>query len=436
MIYPTRFAIVLALVGAPAALLSGLVLNVWPVAAGWSAFVALLVVVDARLSASRRRLEMEVRRPQVLSVGGSDQPLDVALRFSHCAPKRAELAIAVTAVLGVRPARCVTPINDLAGSGRFWLHGERRGEGLIDRIWVRWTGPLGLAYKQQARAFAEPIAVTPDLEGAKADAIRLFSRDAAAGEKMEFDRGEGSEYQSLREFEAGMDTRTIDWRQSARHNQLLAKEFRTERNHPIYVVIDTGRLMCEPLDGAPKIDRALNAALLLGYAGLKVGDRVGLFAFDARPRLFSKAAAGLRAFPALQAAASRIAYSDEESNYTLGLTTLSGGLDRRALLVVFTEFADTINAELMLDALTRLAKRHLVLFVVFRDVELQAFVDRRPETSDDVSRAVVADALLKDRRVVLTRLRRLGVEILETSPEGMGAALVDRYFSLKRRGRL
>ena len=439
MIYPTGRAIAAAALGAPLALAAGLYAGgVWPLAAAWGALVGGLVAADAVLGASRRRLAVTIQAPGEISAGGDDGQLEIGLTFARglFTPRRAELALATNDRLTARPDRGGAQVSERQARLRFRLHAERRGEGRIESLWVRWRGPLGLAFKQRRVDAPEPIPVISDIARAKEEAIRLFSRDAAHGEKIEFDRGEGSEFQSLREFEAGMDQRTIDWKQSARHGQLLSKEYRTERNHPIYLVLDTGRLMCEPLDGAPKIDRALNAALLLGYACLKTGDRVGLFAFDARPRVFSKAAAGVRAFPVLQSVAARVDYSNEETNFALGLTSLSSELDRRALVVVFTDFADSIGAELMMETLARLAKRHQVMFVVFRDQELEDAAQAEPLAPDDVSRAVVAGALLKERQVVLTRLRRMGVEIVEAPLERVGSLLIARYLDLKRRDRL
>ena len=438
MIYPTARAVALAAAGAPVALVAGLYAGgVWPVAAAWGGFAAALVLVDAGLGASRRRMEAVVASPRELSAGGEDAVLGVDLAFSRGpAPRRAEVAIAVNDRMSAWPGLGTAVVEQRRAAARFRLHAERRGLGRIEALWVRWQGPLGLAFKQRRLDAPEPIPVTTDIAGAKAEAVRLFARDAQHGEKVEFDRGEGSEYQSLHEFEPGMDPRTIDWKQSARHGQLLAKEYQTERNHPVYLVLDTGRLMCEPVESAPKIDRALNAALLMGYACLKMGDRVGLYAFDAKPRVFTKAAAGVRAFPALQAMAARVDYSTEETNFTLGLTNLSSQLDRRALVVIFTDFADSVGAELMMETLSRLTRRHQVMFVVFRDQELEALAHAEPLSPDDVSRAVVAGALLKERQVVLTRLRRMGAEIVEAPLERVGVLLIARYLDLKRRNRL
>src|SRR5205085_1990712 len=120
-------------------------------------------------------------------------------------------------------------------------------------------------------------------------------------------------------------------------------------------------------------------------------------AFDSKPRASSQPIGGARAFPTLQRVAAGIDYSVSETNYTLGISTLAAGLNRRSLIIVFTEFADTISAELMLAAVGALLERHLVLFVVLRDEELEAFTAAEPQAPEDVSRTVTAAGLLRER---------------------------------------
>ena len=280
------------------------------------------------------------------------------------------------------------------------------------------------------------MAITVDVEGVKQESVRLFSREALHGLKTQLDAGEGAEFHALRDFQPGMDTRTIDWKQSARHGRLLAKEYRAERNNPIILAIDAGRSMCEPIDGLARIDWALNASLLLAYVSLKLGDRVGFYSFDARPRAMSGPVSGVRAFAALQRAAGEVDYSSGETNYTLGLSSLADRLDRRSLVVVFTEFTDPTSAELMIDNVGRLLSRHLVAFVVMHDEELESLVRAEPRSPDDVSRAVIGQSLLRERDLVVARLRRLGVEIIDAPARAIGTGLLDRYLEIKRRNRL
>jgi uncharacterized protein (DUF58 family) len=173
---------------------------------------------------------------------------------------------------------------------------------------------------------------------------------------------------------------------------------------------------------------------LLAFVSLRMGDRVGLFAFDAKPRLASGLASGPAAFPLLQKLATSIDYSTEETNFTLGLTALAGRLDRRAIVVVFTDFADATSAELMIENVARLMRTHLVLFVVFRDEELETLTTKAPVEPDDVSRAVIAERLLRQREAVTNRLRRLGAQIVDAPADVLSTALLNSYLDVKRRG--
>jgi uncharacterized protein (DUF58 family) len=430
-LYPSRRAILLMAAGAPLAL--GLALaapGMWAAAGGWIALVAALMLADALIAPSPRRVELEILAPRVVGVGRT-AAARLAARFPGASPRRIELAAGGDERLAVSPER--TRGRDAAVE--LVLTPQRRGTGRIESAWARWTGPLGLVWLQKRQDGPE-VAVTPDIAGVKDQALRLFTRDAALGAKPLLETGEGSDFHALKDFATGMDLGDIDWKSSARRLKLVGREHRTERNHHIVLALDTGRLMSAPAGGLPRIDRAIHAALLLAFVSLKLGDRVGLFAFDARPRLASGMTAGAGAFPLLQRLAAGLDYSAEETNFTLGLTALSGRLDRRAMVVVFTDFADPTSAELMVENVGRLTRTHLVLFVAFRDDDLEALVEREPSEADDVTRAVIAGELLRQREAVVTRLKRLGVEIVDAPADGLPMALLNTYLDAKRRGRL
>jgi len=433
VIYPTQRAVVAMAAGAPAALAVGLVHpGWWLAAAAWTALVGGLCLADAVLGAATDRASLSLQAPGALPTAGQ-APISVRVSFEGRAPRAVEAAVEANPRLATAPARIRAPVRRGEGEARFELTPIRRGEGVIERVWLRWRGPFGLVWKQVAQAPGNVIPITPNVRAVKDEAIRLFSREALFGLKVQLETGEGSEYHALRELVAGMDRRTIDWKQSARHGKLLVKEFRTERNHPIIFAIDAGRLMCEPLQGAPRLDRAINAALLMAFVALKLGDRVGFFGFDSRPRLFSGAVAGAHAFPLLQRLVARLDYSAEETNYTLALTQLGAALERRSLVVAFTDVADTTSAELMVENVGRLLRRHLVLFVVFRDEELEAIARREPADPEAVSRAVTAEALLRERELVIARLVRMGVLVVDAPAASMSSALLSAYIDLKRR---
>jgi uncharacterized protein (DUF58 family) len=313
----------------------------------------------------------------------------------------------------------------------------RRGRVAVLRASIRFTGPLGLLASVVRVRLDGEAAVIPDLRPVKVTALRFASeREFRSGLKIERYRGDGTELDSLREHAQGDDPRVVDWKASAHHQRLVSRQFRAERNHQIVLAVDTGHLMCEPLLGIPKIDHAVSSALLLTYVSLRAGDRVGFLSFDAKVGLWAAPQGGVKSFAALSHLASRIDYSEAETNFTLGLTSLAQRLSRRSLVIVLTDFVDTVTAELMLANLDRLARRHAVIFVAFRDPGLAATAAAPPADLQRLHRAVVAAGLLRDREVVLKRLRRQGISTVDAAPAEVGPQLLNTYLEIVRRERI
>lgn len=433
MIYPTRRAALIVAAGAPLALIAGSAwAPLWLLGVFWIAVMLLLMALDAMLGGARDRLSLDPVPPLSAAVG---RPAQVAFtaRFTGTAPRSIEARLAAGARLGLAGGGMRGDVHDGVAEVVVPFTPQRRGIVTLEALWLRWRGPLGLVWKQKTFALDFNLAVTTDLQWVREEAVRLFARNALFGAKAQIEVGEGSEFHALRDFQPGMDRRAVDWKQSARHALLLAKEFRTDRNHNVVMALDCGRAMSEPIDGAPRIDRAINGALLLAHACLRSGDRAGFFAFDAAPRLSTGTVGGPNAFTVLQQMAGRIDYSAEETNYTLGLAVLSGELQRRSLIVVFTDFTDPTAAQLMIESVGRLVRRHLLMFVVLRDEELEGMIAVEPQEPEDVARAVFAASLLRERDLVISRLRRLGVHIVETSADRIGPAVINSYLDLKRR---
>jgi uncharacterized protein (DUF58 family) len=435
MITPTSRAILLAALGAPLALVlaTAAAPGLWALGAAWAFGVLALIIFDSLLAVSPGRVNVSVSAPRVTAIGAGAFTARVSLAGARRAPANAEIALETNAIVS---APLALQRAGATAEAYITLAPQRRGEAIIESAHCRWPGPLGLAWRQIVAPLDTRIAVAPDVGAVEREAERLFSRTLLHGIKPLRDRGDGSEFDALAEFSPGMDRRLVEWKQSARHLKLLAKEVRAERNHQLAFAIDTGRVMCEPLAGTPRVDWSINAALMLSYVALKLGDRVSFFGFDARPHLNTGFVSGARAFPHLVTQTARLDYSTEETNHTFGLATLAERLQRRSMVIVFTDFTDTISAELMIENISRLARRHIIVFVTFPDQELEALRDGEPLSSDDVSRAVIAQRLLDERSVVLTRLRRLGVEIVSAPVDRLGTALVKTYDALRRKERV
>ena len=435
MIYPSSRAIWLAVAGIlPAFAVALLLPSVWYLGLAWTCAILGFTLIDIVAAPARATVSAQVSSAGRVAIGST---VDIRITAHQARPLIRQIEVRLghdtrIAARTVDTATIALPDESVTLSFR----AMRRGISSIDRLWLRWRGPFGLVWRQMMVPVGHGIAVMPDIASVREQAIALVQSDALTGDLAWRRGGQGREFEALKDYQAGMERRFIDWKRSARHGQLLAKDFQVEQNNNIVLAIDSGRLMCEPLDGMPRIDRAVTAALLMAFVALRGGDLISLFSFDSRPRVSSGATRGADRFPLIQRLAAEIDYSTEETNFTLALTTLAGKLTRRSLIVVFTDFVDPVSAELMLRVTARLTERHVVLFMLMRDAELEGIADAVPETLDDVARAVTAGAMLRDRDLVIGRLKLLGADVIEAEHQAIGAALIARYLALKRMDRL
>ncbi|MGE0551101.1 MAG: DUF58 domain-containing protein [Kofleriaceae bacterium] len=435
---PTLRYLVILLAGIPVSL--GAVMihpRLWT---AWVIYVAAAVLLgglDALLALPARKLRIKARLPAQLFIG------EAGIAALELTAGRRGAAVELLAELDddLEPQPAATVVLRATAAGEaaratfeLTLKPRRRGDHALRSVHVRWRGPFGLIEKRVAITIDKRVGVVPNLGAVRAVALRMFSdHNFMSGLKVEKFLGDGSEFESLREYVPGLDHRAIDWKSSARHRKLLCQEFRAERNHQVVLAVDAGQLMSEPIAGVPKLDHAINAAILLGWFCLRTGDRVGLIGFDERVRQWSEPAGGMHTFHRLQAMSAEIDYRQVETNYTLTLAELSTRLRRRSLVVLFTDFLDTVTAELMIDNVTRLARRHLVLFVSISDPSLETRALARPSSLTALHQAVVAGDFGRERSVVLERLRRAGAHCIDRPPGQFSMAVVNRYLDIKRR---
>ena len=425
-------------IGAPvAAVLAALIPALWAIGIAWAALIAILLILDGILAAKANEVELAV--PTSAEIGSPLQ-LNLQADFSGLmSPRLVQGNLGVDDKLS-NNGKLAFHLSQQGQEGVFCGESEttpgRRGTGEIGNLWLRWKGPLGLAWRQITKSSDQTIAVMPNISAVRSPTVQMFLRDSIFGLLARKFRGEGSEFEALTEYQPGMDRRSIDWKGSARHSKLLAKEYDTERNNQIIFALDCGSAMCEPIDGLPRIDRAVSATLLTAYITLKSGDQTSLFSFAAKPELSTPFLSGSRNFYRLQQDAATIDYRHQESNYTLALSSLANRLKRRSLIIIFTDFTDPTAADLMLEAAGRLIDKHLVLFVVLEDEELSDIINKRPETSEDVARSVTAQSLLDQKKLVVTRLQHMGIDVIEGAHRDIGTRLINSYLKIKRRGQL
>ena len=435
MIVPTARTATLAALAAPLALIvAAAAPGAWVLVPAAGVALLALVVLDGLMAG--RLQDVTLIAPTDTEVG---EPMDVAVQADIIGRRsnRAPVAAIQCDPRLTDGGRAEIVLGSSTGTqwrGSAPLRPNRRGTGHIAKLWLRWSGPLGLADQQVNRTLDQTVRIWPDLSPVRSPALQVFLRDAQFGLIARRIRGEGSQFESLSEYEPGMDRRRIDWKTSARQTRLFAREFESERNNPIVFAFDCGQAMCEPVDGLPRIDRAVSAALTASYGALKGGDRVALFGFARKVDLITPFVTEARAFHRLQSAAAGLDYHSQEPNFTLALATLSSRLERRSMVVLFSDFSDPTSAELMIESVGRLVQKHVVLFVTMDDVELDSMVAADPADLEKLAEAVSADTLARQRALVLQRLRQLGVDVIEAPWDKIGYRLIDRYLDIKRAG--
>src|SRR5688572_8285618 len=434
MIQPTRRAIVLVSAAAPLSLaVAALDADLWPIGLSYLLFVLALIAFDSARALPTRRLTVAVRPIDSLFIG-EPANLEIALTADWPnLPHAIEARLDIASIVDTPPLSRAALAPENAVSFQIPLRPLRRGMAEIEALWLRWGGTYGLVERRYRMAMGVKLHILPSIRAARGAALHFTAIDSMLGVKAQRELGTGSEFDALRDYMPGLDRRTIDWKHSARHYRLVSKEFRTERNHQIILAFDTGHLMQEPLAGMPKLDHAINAGLMLSYVSLKAGDRVGMMAFDAQVDRYVEPVGGVQIFNRLRRQVAEIEYSAVETNFTLGLTDLMNRLNRRSLIILMTEFVDTVTAELMVENVARLANRHLVLFVTLKDPQMDAIIDQHPHAFREVAESVAAEDMRRDRLVVLERLRRLGVQCLEAPHDRFGTDLLNRYLDIKRR---
>ena len=444
MIRPTRRAALLFAISIPiTALLISTAREIWYISLFYPAAVAALVVGDALEALRPSRLEISVTHPRQIFLGTNSGVKVEATISEYERPVRFEAILVAGGELDAPEIISGTSGSNREGARDFSgciiflpIIPQRRGTVVIEKVRLRWTSPMGLARFTTSSRVNGAVDVVPDIKGVYEAALRFFSHDAEYGQKSQRMHGDGTEFDKLRDYEQGMDNRFIDWKSSARHRKILCKEFSQERNHHVVIGFDAGRLMTEPLDGMPKLDQAIRAGLLLGWVSLYSGDFVGGCSFDVRFRNFLKPERGMTHFKRFQHFAAGMAYRTEETNFTLGIAELNSRLKKRSLVVLFTEFVDTIQAELLIESLQWMVRRHVVIFVTSRDPLLTSLRDAEPRDFGDVARAVISGDLLRERGIVLERIARMGVHCLDVTVTNMGTALLNRYLTIKSKGLL
>lgn len=413
-------------------------------------FAALLVLllvavgIDIALAASPRSLRC-VRSPD--RSARLAELLDVGLVIHNDGRRRFRGQIRDAWPPSTRAEPRIHRVNIVAGQRQYVqtrLCPVRRGDQRAAVVTARSVGPLGLAGRQGSQSVPGQVRVLPPFLSRKHLPSRLAKLREIDGLLPTLIRGQGTEFDSLREYVVGDDVRSIDWRATARRADVVVRTWRPERDRRVVIVLDTGRTaagrvgvdpMATDPAGWPRLDWAMDAALLLAALATRAGDHVDFLAHDRVTRAAVFGASRTELLAQLVDAMAPLQPALLESNWRATVATILRRTRRRSLVVLLTDLNATALDEGLLPVLPQLAARHHLLVAAVGDPRVDQMAAGRSDAAA-VYDAAAAEKSRNDRRALAARLRHGGVEVVDAAPAEIAPALADRYLAMKATGRL
>jgi uncharacterized protein (DUF58 family) len=431
-IVPEKRLVALGFVAAAVATVAGYAPSLSPVMWALDAIVVLAAAVDVLLARGTRiRAEREVA--EILSVGRSNL---VTLTLRNVGSRALTATVMDdpldSATVSGLPAQVKIP----AGATvlvKYEVTPTRRGPRDFRAVTVRYPSLLGLVSRQESTELEQRCDVYPDVHAARElEMLRRKGRGDVRLGSMRV-RGGDTEFERLRPYQRGDEPRHVDWRASARRDDLTVRQFQAESDQNVVFAIDVGRGMRGESQGITSVDRALNAALLTADVALRGGDKAGLMTFDDLPRTFVKPSGGRSGGRKLTRAVYDLEAGLTATDYLTAMTFLRAKMRARSLLVVFTNLLEPRSAKELASSLRGLLPHHLPLCVLMRDERIdQLALDPVRGEKDLFVRAAAAEAL-SFREGILRDLRHSGVLVLDARPEDVTPELVKRYLEVKAR---
>lgn len=429
---PTKRLAGFAYVAAAVAVVAGFVPAVRAPLLLLDAALALLVVADV-LAVLGHRIGVTRTVAQILSLGRAN-PVTLLVE------NRSDRALSLTldddpvedADAPMLPASVqIAPRQRL--TVRYELTPTRRGPRTLGGVTARYPGPLGLVQRQERTALPADVDVYPDVHAARLlELLRRQGRQDARLGSMRV-RGGDTDFERLRPYAVGDEPRFVDWRATARRDDLTVRQFQAESDQNVVFALDVGRSMRGESEGLTAVDHALNAALLAADVALRTGDKAGLLVFDDRPRTFVPPTGGRAGARKITRAIYALDASLAASDYRAATAFLQTQVKARSLFILFTHVLDSRSARELASALRSLLPRHLPLCVLMRDVDLEAMVATPAASEEDLYAKGAAAEQLAAREDLLRALRKAGVLVLDAKPGDVTPDLVKRYLEVKAR---
>jgi uncharacterized protein (DUF58 family) len=397
----------------------------------------LAITVDALTLPRADAFSVKRKRERVLSLSAANR-IELHLEHSLPTPRRARLR-------DEPPPFCdydqreftLTLTPNQPASVAYHLTPHYRGEARFEDVFLRVEGRFGLTARDYRLPAREIAPVYPNLlQMREYDLLRHRGRLQQMGFRQLRLRGQGTEFESLREYTPDDEFRRIDWKATARRGKPIVRDYQTERSQNVILMLDAGRNMLAEVEGKRKFDAVLNTALMLAYVAAQMDDKVGALVFADEIDLFAPPQRGRAQVGKLVEALHDAQPRMVESDYLYATTYLAKRWRKRSLIALFTDLIDPDASRMVLHALGTLARQHLCVAITVSDPRLHAWSQQTPSVPAELYRRAVALQTLNDRLAAMRTLERMGVHCIDAEPDTLVPNLVNYYLQVKARGGL
>jgi len=312
---------------------------------------------------------------------------------------------------------------------------RQRGRYEFGKINIRYLSCWRLFWRTAKLEAGQAVRVFNDLRALRELSVKLSS-SLELGDVHQRRRGHGTDFASLKEYTVGDDSRSIDWKATARRDRPVIRTYEVEQEQNLVILVDAGRMMVSDLEGLSRFDHGLNAALSLALAGLARNDQVALGVFADKPILYLPSRRGKAQLKRLLEAIFDLKPRMIEPDYAGVLAYFASQQKGRSLMVVITDLTDPSGSQTLLSGLASLSPRHLPFCVTLKDRQIERVAADRTAKLENVYRRAVATDLIAQRELALSVLVRRGCLVLDCPPQELSEKLVDRYLEIKARGSL
>lgn len=248
--------------------------------------------------------------------------------------------------------------------------------------------------------------------------------------------GHTMEFEQIKEYVLGDDLRTINWKATAKSNQLMVNQFQDEKSQPVYSVIDKGRLMKMPFDGLSLLDYAINAALVISNVAIKKHDKAGTFTFSKKVENMVVAEKRTSQMNLILESLYNIKTDFFESDFGRLYGDVRRNITQRSLLLLYTNFETLDSLHRQLPYLKGMAKNHLLVVIFFKNTELNSLIENKAKTIQQVYDKVIAEKFAFEKRLIVNELKKYGIYSILTTPENLTLDTINKYLEIKARGLL